>query len=134
MDAPGEPPARGIFTAARMQLLRPPVLWGVVFGAIQAASPLGFWWLDPATVYALSLTLIAAVYIGFAVADGRPVVLAVESGVAGHLAGAPPLCGQYSMVAAVLPGRRLGRGGAPGGADRRQRRLPPLELKTTDEP
>jgi hypothetical protein len=142
-------------------LLRAPVLWGVVFGGIQAASPLGFWWLDPATVYALSLTLIAAVYIGFAVADGRPSVLAVESGVAGvfvvlaamghrtgvaagvrlhrpwtqgPLAGAPPLCGQYSMVAAVLPGRRLGRGGAPRGADRRQRRLPPLELKTTDEP
>jgi hypothetical protein len=83
MDAPGEPPARSIFTAARTQRLRAPVLWGVVFGGIQAASPLGFWWLDPATVYALSLTLIAAVYIGFAVADGRPVVLAVESGVAG---------------------------------------------------
>jgi hypothetical protein len=46
-------------------------------------SPLGFWWLDPAAVYALPLTLTAAVYIGFAVADGRPVVLAVESGVAG---------------------------------------------------
>ena len=46
MDAPGEPPARGIFTAARTQLLRPPVLWGVVFGAIQAASPLGFGWLS----------------------------------------------------------------------------------------
>jgi hypothetical protein len=36
--------------------LRAPMLWGVVFGAIQAASPLGFWRLDPATVYALSLT------------------------------------------------------------------------------
>jgi hypothetical protein len=36
----------------------------------------------PATVYALSLTLIAAVYIGFAVADGRPAVIAVEVGVA----------------------------------------------------
>ena len=47
-------------------------------------SPLGFWWLDPAAVYALSLTLIAAVYIGFAVADGRPVVLAVGSGVDFH--------------------------------------------------
>jgi hypothetical protein len=44
--------------------LRAPALWGVVFGAIQAGSPLGFSWLDPATVYALSLTLIAAVYIG----------------------------------------------------------------------
>ena len=62
--------------------LRAPVLWGVVFGVIQAAAPLGFWWLDAATVYALSLALIAAVYIGFAVADGRPTVLAVEAAVA----------------------------------------------------
>ena len=51
-------------------------------GRPQAASPLGLWWLDPATVYALSLALIAAVYIGFAVADGRPTVLAVEAAVA----------------------------------------------------
>jgi hypothetical protein len=62
--------------------LRAPVLWGIVWGGIQAASPLGFWWLDPATVYALSLTLIAAVYIGFAVADGRPTVIAVEAAIA----------------------------------------------------
>jgi hypothetical protein len=65
------------------QSLRAPVLWGVVFAGFQAASPLGFRWLDPATVYALSLTLIAAVYIGLAVADGRPRVVAVESAVAG---------------------------------------------------
>ena len=58
------------------------MLWGVVVGAIQAASPLAFWWLDPATVYALGLALIAAVYIGFAVADGRPRVIAVETVVA----------------------------------------------------
>jgi hypothetical protein len=62
--------------------LRAPVLWGVVVGAMQAASPLAFWWLDPATVYALGLALIAAVYIGFAVADGRPAVIVVESCVA----------------------------------------------------
>jgi hypothetical protein len=62
--------------------LRAPVLWGIVWGVIQAAAPLGFWWLTPATVYALSLTLIAAVYIGFAVADGRSRVFAVEAGVA----------------------------------------------------
>jgi hypothetical protein len=62
--------------------LRAPVLWGVVWGVIQAGVPLGFWWLDPATVYALSLALIAAVYIGFAVADGRPGVIAVETVVA----------------------------------------------------
>ncbi len=59
------------------------MLWGVVWGLIQAASPLGFWWPDPAVVYALSLALIAAVYIGFAVADGRPRILATEASVAG---------------------------------------------------
>src|SRR5207342_3839368 len=62
---------------------RAPVIWGVIWGVIQAAVPLGFWWLDAATVYALSLALIAAVYIGFAVADGRPTVIAVESTIAG---------------------------------------------------
>ena len=60
-----------------------PALWGVVFGALQAASPLAFWWLDAATVYAIGLALIASIYIGFAVADGRAAVIAVESGVAG---------------------------------------------------
>ena len=48
--------------------LRTPVLWGVVWGVIQAAS---------------SLSLIAAVYIGFAVADGRGKIIAVETTVAG---------------------------------------------------
>jgi hypothetical protein len=57
------------------------VVWGVVVGGLQAASPLAFWWLEPATVYALGLALIAGVYIGFAVADGRPAVIVVESGV-----------------------------------------------------
>ncbi|HEV7649081.1 MAG TPA: hypothetical protein VGP26_13035 [Actinophytocola sp.] len=51
-------------------------------GVLQAASPIGFWWLEPATVYALGLALIAAVYIGFSVADGRRKVIAVECGVA----------------------------------------------------
>ena len=63
--------------------LRAPVLWGLVFGGLQAASPLAFRWLDPATVHALSITLIASVYIGFAVADGRPRIIAVEVTVAG---------------------------------------------------
>ena len=60
---------------------RAPVLWGLAFGAIQAASPLALRWLDQATVQALLLAMIAAVYIGFAVADGRPGVIAVESSV-----------------------------------------------------
>jgi len=59
-----------------------PVIWGVVVGVLQAASPLAFWWLDASTVYALGLALIAAIYIGFAVADGRPKVIAAEIGVA----------------------------------------------------
>lgn len=63
--------------------LRTPVLWGLLFGALQAALPLGFWWLPPTTVQALLLCLIAGVYIGFAVADGRPRVIAVECVVAG---------------------------------------------------
>ena len=119
--------------------LRAPVLWGVVVGVIQAASPLGFWWLDPATVHALSLTLIAAVYIGFAVADGRPTVIAVEAAIAavfvvvaaagvtgpawllvarprwpwvqGPLAAPQPLCRQHPLVAAVL--RRSSTGSSP---------------------
>jgi hypothetical protein len=63
--------------------LRGPVLWGVLVGALQAASPVAFGWLDAATVYALGLAFIAAVYIGFAVADGRARVLVVEVVVAG---------------------------------------------------
>jgi len=62
--------------------LRAPVLWGVVVGVVQAATPLAFWWLDSATTYAVGLAVIASIYIGFAVADGRPRVIAVESSVA----------------------------------------------------
>ena len=62
---------------------RAPLIWGALWGVIQAAAPLGFWWLDAATVYGMSIALIAAVYIGFAVADGRPAVIAVETTVAG---------------------------------------------------
>jgi hypothetical protein len=62
--------------------LRAAGLWGVAVGLVQAATPLAFWWLDTATVYALGTIAIAAIYIGFAVADGRPKVIAVESGVA----------------------------------------------------
>jgi hypothetical protein len=62
---------------------RAPLIWGVLWGVIQAAAPLGLWWLDAATVYGMSIALIATVYIGFAVADGRPAVIAVETTVAG---------------------------------------------------
>jgi hypothetical protein len=59
-----------------------PVLWGLVVGLLQAATPLAFWWLDSATVYALGLVVIAPIYVGFAVADGRPKVIAAETTVA----------------------------------------------------
>ena len=48
---------------------RTPVMWGVVFGLAQAAAPVAIWWLTPAAVQSILLVLIAAVYIGFAVAD-----------------------------------------------------------------
>ncbi|MFD1507497.1 hypothetical protein FE374_13115 [Georgenia yuyongxinii] len=78
--SPGRP-ARDTTRSFRGDL-RAPVAWGVVWGVLQAASPLAFFWLDDATVYALGLVLIAAVYIGFSVADGRGKVIAVETGVA----------------------------------------------------
>jgi hypothetical protein len=62
--------------------LRPAIWWGVLVGAIQVASPLAFWWLDPATVYAVGLAVIAPIYVGLAVADGRRRIIAVETCVA----------------------------------------------------
>ena len=61
---------------------RAPIFWGIVFGGINLAVPLVFWWLDTATAYAISIVLIAAVYIGFAVADGRPKIIVIETCVA----------------------------------------------------
>ena len=88
------------------QSLRAPVLWGVVWGVIQAAVPLGLWWLDPATVYALSIALIAAIYLGLAVADGRPRVIAVETVVAGGfvVVAAAGVTGPAWLVVAGLAG------------------------------
>ena len=64
------------------QSLRAPVLWGVAVGVLQALSPVGFWWLEADLVWATSLVIIAAIYVGFAVADGRRRIIAVEVGVA----------------------------------------------------
>jgi len=55
--------------------------WGVGFGTAQAAVALAFWWVDLSTVHALMVVVIAAVYVGFAVADGRTHVIALESAV-----------------------------------------------------
>ena len=59
-----------------------PIMWGVLIGAIQAASPLAIRWLEPATVQSVCIAFIAAVYIGFAVADGRTNVIIVETTIA----------------------------------------------------
>ena len=66
-----------------LRALPAPAICGVIVGGIQAISPLGFWWLEPETVYALGLAIIAAVYIGFSVADGRWKIIAAESSMAG---------------------------------------------------
>jgi hypothetical protein len=49
---------------------------------VQAATPLAFGWLDPSTIYAVGLAMIASIYIGFAVADGRARIIVVECAVA----------------------------------------------------
>ena len=86
--------------------LRTPVAWGAVFGVIQVASPLAFPWLDARTVYALGIPLIAAVYIGFAVADGRRHVLAVEATVVAAfvVVAAAAVTGSAWLVVAGLAG------------------------------
>ena len=55
-------------------LIGTPALWGLLVGGLRAATPLAFWWLPSATVYALGLAGIASIYISFAVADGRAFV------------------------------------------------------------
>ena len=54
------PPPANPFIASN----RAPMLWGIAVGIAQAATPLAFWWLDSATVYALGLSVIAAIYVG----------------------------------------------------------------------
>jgi hypothetical protein len=89
--------------------LQAPVVWGVVVGLLQAATPLAFWWLDSATVYALGLAVIASVYVGFAVADGRPTVIAVESSVtlAFVVVAAAAVTGSPWLLVAGLAGHGL---------------------------
>jgi hypothetical protein len=99
---------------------RAPVLWGVVVGLLQAATPLAFWWLDSATVYALGLIVIASVYVGFAVADGRPKVIAVESSVT------------FTFVVAAAERTTARR--APSGARRARTRQEIRPMRATARP
>ena len=86
--------------------LRTPLTWGAVLGVLQAGSPLAVPWLDSATVYALQLAFIAAVYIGFAVADGRRHVLVVETAVASvfMIVAAVTVTGSAWLIVAGLAG------------------------------
>jgi hypothetical protein len=106
--APADPRTATAATG-RVGKLRTPVAWGVGWGCLQAASPLAFFWLDDATVYALGLAVIAAIYIGFAVADGRPQILAVETGVAAAfvVVAAAAVTGSAWLIVAGLAGHGL---------------------------
>jgi len=89
--------------------LRTPIIWGVVWGCLQAASPLALFWLDGLTVYALGLVVIAPIYIGLGVADGRPRVVAVETVVASVflLVAAVAITGSAWLIVAGLVGHGL---------------------------
>jgi len=88
---------------------RAAMLWGIAVGLLQAATPLLIWWLDRATVYALGLVVIAGIYVGFAVADGRAKVIAVESGMAFAfvLVAAAAITGSPWLLVAGLAGHGL---------------------------
>jgi hypothetical protein len=58
------------------------IRWGIGVGIIQVLSPIAFWWLADEVVWAVALVIIAPVYVGFAVADGRKRVVAAEVAVA----------------------------------------------------
>jgi hypothetical protein len=86
-----------------------PLIAGAVIGFAQAATPFAFWWLPPATVYALGLVVIAAIYIGFSVADGRWHVIAAEVAVATVfvLVAAVAVTGPAWLLVAGLTGHGL---------------------------
>jgi hypothetical protein len=82
-------------TALWKRSIRVPVLWGLVFGAIQAASPLAIWWLDQATVQALLLALT------------EPYRTSPAANTSGRLVSN----GRVDGAAAMRPGERRGRSG-----------------------
>jgi len=75
-------PSASLPLPAEKPSMRAGIAWGIVVGLAQAATPLALWWVDAATGYAVGLSVIAFVYVGFAVADGRPRVIVVECAVA----------------------------------------------------
>jgi hypothetical protein len=111
---PGDVPAhhaskRALTADTGPRGLRVPLVAGAVIGLAQAATPFAFWWLPPATVYALGLVFIAAIYIGFSVADGRWHVIAAEVAVATVfvLVAAVAVTGPAWLLVAGLTGHGL---------------------------
>jgi hypothetical protein len=106
---PADERGRGAADSGHVSDLRTPVAWGVLWGGLQAASPLALFWLPPATVYALGLVVIAPVYIGLSVADGRPKVIAVETVVASVFVfvAAVAVTGPAWLIVAGLAGHGL---------------------------
>ncbi|MGZ4780111.1 MAG: hypothetical protein ACXV5L_13005 [Thermoanaerobaculia bacterium] len=54
------------------------IAWGVGVGVFQAMSPVVLWWLEPKQIWGIALAMIASIYVGFAVGDGRKGVIVVE--------------------------------------------------------
>ena len=104
--APPPPSSTRYAHAGSQAATRAAVGWGVVVGVATAATPVGFWWLPATTVYAVGLAFIAAVYLGFAVADGRRRVIAVEVAVlsAFVLVAAVAINGSPWLIVAGLAG------------------------------
>ena len=100
---------QGVIDSRHVGKLRTPLAWGVVWGCLQAVSPLAFFWLTDATLYAIELALIAAIYIGFSVADGRGTIIAIETLVAAAFVviAAASVTGPPWLIVAGLAGHGL---------------------------
>ena len=104
-----DPAGSSVSATSSLRDLRAPMLAGAVVGVLQASTPFAFWWLPPATVYAMGVAVIAAIYIGFCVADGRPRVIAVETVVATTflLVAATGITGTTWLLVAGLAGHAV---------------------------
>lgn len=54
------------------------ILWGVGVGIFQAVCPIVLPWLDAVNLWGMALAMIASVYVGLAVSDGRRAVIVTE--------------------------------------------------------
>jgi hypothetical protein len=87
---------------------RAAMLWAIAVGCCRRRPPAHLV-ARRATVYALGLAVIAGIYVGFAVGDGRAKVIAVESGVAFAfvVVAAAAVTGSPWRLVADMAGHRL---------------------------